>query len=358
MRRSRREETSHGTSGGQIPIDVALKQKYGLTRREAECASLLRHGVLPGDLSSVLGVSSSTVKKFLASLRAKAHVDRTDALIATLRAAPADDNVAAHHAWPPVPVAQVLHAPSGDAGLAELAARCRGRLHLHGMLEALREYLALPFRARCVFYVFSPLSVLGLLRDDVVREILAPPAIRDAFLAAGHVLDTPSAARLFAEPDSFALVDGRSNDYAAASPRVRAFYDACLADNVRYGISFGFPSGTGFVGISVSLDAEARDPVGLIRTHGDNLRAAAMAMHSCAWSYGALAAEYDLTLRERDALSSLAAGQRTSAAAAELGLSQRALAGTLANARRKMSARTNTEAVAKGIAANALLFRD
>lgn len=326
MRRSRREETSHGTGGGQVPVDVALKQKYGLTRREAECASLLRHGVLPGDLPSVLGVSSSTVKKFLASLRAKVRVKRTEALIATLRAAPADDNVTAHHAWPPAPVAPPLHAPSGDPGLAELAARCRGRLHLNAMLEALREYLALPFR--------------------------------EAFLSAGHVLDTPSAVRLLAEPDSFALVDGRSSDYTAASPRVRAFYDACLADNVRYGISFGFPSGTGFVGISVSLDAEARDPVGLIRDHGDTLRAAAMAMHSCAWSYGALAAGYGLTLRERDALSSIAAGQRTSAAAAELGLSQRALAGTLANAQRKLGAQTNAEAVAKGIAANALLFRD
>jgi len=358
MRKSRREETSHGTVAGQLPVDLALQRRYRLTRREAECASLLRHGLMASDLPEHLNVSSSTVKKFLAGLRRKLARGSTADVVAMLRATDADDNAEAHHTWPPMPVAPALHSSYADASLGELAERCRGRTQLRQMLAALREHLALRFRARYIFYVFSPLSLTGLLRDDVLRETLAPAAVADAFFSAGQVLDTPSATRIFTEPDSFAIVDGRSSDYEAASAPVRAFYDACLLDGVRYGITLGFPSGASFVGISVSLDAEAREPRELVRKHGDALRAAAMVMHSCAWSYGALAAHYGFTLRERDALSLLAEGARTADASRRLGLSQRALAGLLSGARRKLRARSNAEAVAKGMAANLLVFRD
>jgi len=358
MRKSRREETSHGTLAGQIPIDVALQRSYELTRREAECASLLRHGVPASDLPAHLGVSLSTVKKFLAGLRRKLAQSTTSDVTYLLRASGGDDNVEAHHAWPPMPVGPTAHAPYADASLGQLAQRCRGKIQLRQMLDALREFLALHFRARYVFYVFSPLSLTGLLRDDVVRETLAPEAVTEAFHAAGQVLDTPSAIRVFTQPDSFAIVDGRSADYAAADAPVRRFYDACLADGVRFGITFGFPSGASFVGISISLDAEARKPQDLVRLHGDTLRAAAMIVHSCAWSYGALAARYGLTLRERDMLSLVAEGARTRDMAEKHHLSLRAVAGVLSSARRKLRATSNAEAVAKGMAANLLVFRE
>lgn len=358
MRRSRREETSHGTIAGQLPIDPRLRQRYALTQREAECASLLRHGVSAGDLASSLGVSPSTIKKHLAALRRKLAAASTEKLVGALQRALTDDNVAAHHSWPPAPVAPILHMPLADPSLGRLAARCRGRLHMLSMLEVLREFLAQPFRARYIFYVFSPLSVRGLLRDDVLWEAMAPAHIRHAYREAGRVLDTPSAQYLFTRPDGFFLVDGRSSDYDAAAPAVQRFYDACLQDGVRYGITFGFPSGAGFVGVSVSLHEDARDPEGLLNLHGELLRAAAMVVHNSAWTYGALAARYGLTVRERDALSLIAEGRSATGAAKELGISERTLSIALAGARRKLGARTNAEAVGKGAAANLLLFRE
>lgn len=357
MRRSTQSETSHGTGSGQLPVDQELAEEFGLTRREAECATLLRYGVSPAEIAPRLNVSTSTLQKHLACLRRKTDTKTTGDLVAFLQRASADDNVEAYHSWPPVPVTPLAQSATVNPKYAALADACRGKLQLAEMLSALKDHLAETFGARYVFYAFAPLSVYGLLRDDVLRRVLAPPGIVAAFDAAGPVLESPSAKKLFANPDGVAFVDGRSEDYETASPGVQAFYDACLDDGVRYGVSFGFPSGGAFVGMSVSLDEAVDGAEALIAERGEEIRAAAMVTHNCAWTYGALAAAYGLTIRERDALSFLAQGRRTSETAEIMKMSERALGYLLIGARKKLSAATNAEAVCKAAAANILVFR-
>ncbi|PQA87790.1 LuxR C-terminal-related transcriptional regulator [Hyphococcus luteus] len=357
MRRSTQSETSHGTAAGQMPIDVRLVDEHGLTRREAECATLLRYGVAAAELPERLGVTKSTMRKHLSGLREKIGVKTTQDLIVFLMKAAADDNIAAYHSWPPVSVAPLKDFAAVTLRYGDLAEDCRGKLQLIEMLAVLRDHLEAEFGARYVFYSYSPLSVYSLLRDDVLRVTLAPPQIVEALHAAGPTLDSPSARQLFAKPDGIAFVDGRSDHYEEASPGVQAFYDVCLQDGVRYGVSFGFPSGGAFVGVSVSLDESVADAQKLVAERGEEMRAAAMVMHNCAWTYGALAAAYGLTIRERDALSLLAQGRRAAEAAELMKMSERALGYLLIGARQKLSAETNAEAVCKAAAANILVFR-
>lgn len=357
LRRSKQTETSHGTASGQLPVDEALVAEFGLSRREAECATLLRYGVAQADLPGRLEVTRSTIQKYLSALRDKAGVKSTADLIAVLRRDPADDNVAAYHSWPPAVVAPLMQTGFVNAPYTDLIAQCRGRLRLHDMLGVLRDHLAEPFGVRYVFYTFSPQAVPSLLRDDVLRKVLAPPAVVEAFENGGRTLDSPSARKLFANPDGIAFVDGRSDDYDGASPAVQAFYDRCLEDGVRYGATFGFPSGSAYVGVSVSLNEAVPDAERLIAERGEEIRAAAMVVHNCAWTYGALAAEYGLTIRERDALCALALGRRAAEAAKTMKVSERAFGYLLINARQKLSAGTNAEAICKATAANILVFR-
>ncbi|MEM7691222.1 MAG: LuxR C-terminal-related transcriptional regulator, partial [Pseudomonadota bacterium] len=67
-------------------------------------------------------------------------------------------------------------------------------------------------------------------------------------------------------------------------------------------------------------------------------------------------AKVRLTMRERDALSALALGQRAAEAANDMHVSERAFAKVIASARTKLHARTNAEAVGKAILINALVF--
>jgi DNA-binding CsgD family transcriptional regulator len=340
-----------------LPVDQSLLTEFGLTRREAECATLLRYGVTPAKLAKRLNVSDSTLQKHLSCLRQKTGKETTGDLVNFLRQRPADDNIAAYHSWPPLPVATLAQSATLNAPYQALAEECRGKLQLVDMLGVMRDHLAGTFGVRYVLYTYAPLSVTGFLRDDVMRAALAPPQVVNAFENAGPVLESPSAQKLFANPDQLAFVDGRSADYDNASPGVQAFYDACLADGVRYGVSFGFPSGGAFVGMSVSLDEKVDDAEALIREKGEEIRAAAMVTHSCAWTYGALAAAYGLTITERNALGFLAQGRRISDTAKLMKMSERALGYLLIGARRKLAAKTNAEAVCKAAAANILVFR-
>ncbi len=357
MRRSKQSETSHGTAAGQLPVDAKLVEAYALTRREGECATLLRYGVAAADLAERLAVTKSTLQKHLGCLRQKIGVKSTQELIVFLMQTDADDNIAAYHSWPPVSVSPLKDAATVNLRYSALAEACRGKLQLIEMLSVLRDHLAGDFGARYIFYSYSPLSVCGLVRDDVLRVTLAPPSVASALQAAGPTLESPSAQKLFAKPDGFAFVDGRSDDYEQASPGVKTFYDACMEDGVRYGVSFGFPSGGAFVGVSVSLDESVENAGALVDARGEEIRAAAMVMHNCAWTYGALAAAYGLTIRERDALSYLARGLRAVEAAAEMAMSERALGYLLIGARQKLNAATNAEAICKAAAANILVFR-
>lgn len=357
MRRSKQSETSHGTATGQIPVDEELLSKFDLSRREAECATLLRYGVQPAAIAERLGISDSTKQKYLASLRHKTGNKTTPELIVFLRDKPADDNIEAYHSWPPAHVAPVMQSDVLTPEYSALIQQCRGKLRLIDMLEALRASLEDPFGARYIFYSFAPLSVTSLVADDVLKCSLAPLEIEDALLNAGSILGSPSAQKLFSNPDGVAFIDGKSEDYDQASEGHQAFYDRCLEAGVRYGATFGFPSGAAYVAFSVSLSETIERAEQLVESRGEEIRAAAMVMHNCAWSYGALGAEYGLTIRERDALCALAKGRRTAEAAGDMNISERALSDLLAAARKKLAAKTNAQAISIAMSANILVFR-
>lgn len=353
MRASRQDETLHGTGAGQAPVDRALADAYGLTVRQAQCATLLRYGVSAGDLAARIGVSRSTLQKHLSALREKLGVRTTQDLVARLQDSEADDNIAAYHSWPPAPLTPEA---SGD-GAAGLVEKLRGKLHLHDMLDAFRDHLAAKFHVQYVFYSFIPLSVPGLFRGDLFNTVLAPQPVEAAYRAVKDPLQYPAIQELFEKPDGVALLDGLEADYVDLPEEVAAFYRACLAEGVRFGVTFGFPAGTSYVGVSLSMGADCPDPARIAATRGDELRAAAMTLHGCAWSFGALAASFGLTVRERDALSFLAQGFKAADAAARMEISERAFVKHLANARKKFNAQTNAEAICKATAANALVFR-
>lgn len=353
MRASRQDETLHGTGAGQAPVDRALADAYGLTVRQAQCATLLRYGVSAGDLAARIGVSPSTLQKHLSALREKMDVRTTADLVAKLQETEADDNIAAYHSWPPTPLTPEA---SGDAAGA-LIEKLRGKLHLIDMLDVFRTHLAAEFHIQYVFYSFIPLSVPGLIKGDIFNTILAPKPIEAAYRAVKDPLQYPAVQELFAKPDGVALLDGLQTEYASLPTDVAAFYRACLAENVRYGVTFGFPAGSSYVGVSLSLDAACPDPARIADERGADLRAAAMVLHGCAWSFGALAASFGLTVRERDALSFLAQGFKAADCAGRMEISERTFVKHLANARMKFNAQTNAEAICKATAANALVFR-
>ncbi|MGY5774705.1 helix-turn-helix transcriptional regulator [Rhizobium sp. LEGMi135b] len=53
-----------------------------LSKRETECLELLAHGLLPKQITSVLGISESAVRLYLSSGRRKLHVSTTNQAIA------------------------------------------------------------------------------------------------------------------------------------------------------------------------------------------------------------------------------------------------------------------------------------
>ena len=195
------------------------------------------------------------------------------------------------------------------------------------------------------------------MKGELTVTAFASDEVKEA-LSAVNVFELPRTPLLFANPKSFLLIDVKSpEDNEGASQDARRLFEACLQDGVRYGACFGFPAGPSWVGMAIGLAEEVQEPERLLEEYGGELRQAAMLMHSCAYSYGALAATFDLTIRERDALCTLAKGLNRSEGAAQLRVSERVFGDFLRSARGKLRAATNSEALAKAIALNALVLR-
>lgn len=351
MRRISQKDTLHGTLAGQIPNDQELAEQYGLSERQSQCAVLLKLGVKPTELPKQLGISPSTVEKHLAFLRVKMGAPTTAALQAFLKEQPQQD-VTPFHSWPPLP--HPIGRP--DMANSHLISRLRGATRLEKCLEVLRDELA-EFSVRHVYYAFIPLSVPGLLRNDVFDFFLAPKNISEAFTASGGLLAQPMTQQLFESPAAVLFFDAEGEKGDALAPSVHAFYEECRKTGCRFAVGFGFPAGGSYVGMSMTLAEGDPDTMEhLVHTKGEHIRSAAMVMHSMAFANGALAAHFGLTLRERDAISAIARGLKASEAAAEMKISNRAFDKLTAAARDKFRAGTLPEAIYKAAAANALVF--
>lgn len=348
IRRVAQKETFHGTAAGQVPNVTDLVDRFDLTERQAQCVALLRMGNAPQNVAEVLGISTSTLENHLAELRRIFDSSTTRQLIVMLHELISDLELTAFHCWP----AQTNANLGSMATNTEFAARLRGSTSVEQVLAALRQVLA-AFSVRHIYYCCLPHSVQGFLRGDSMEAFLAPESIEIAFRANHGLAGQPATQDLFNAPTSVLIVPLK----AGASPAtLGAFYSACLDDGATHLMVLGFPTGPGFVGMALTFEAADDEAVAEISKHAETIRACAMAAHAAALTNGALAARVRLTLRERDALSALALGQRTAAAAAKLEVSERAFAKLLASARTKLKARTNAEAVGKAALINALVF--
>ncbi|MEM9705372.1 MAG: hypothetical protein AAF850_04770 [Pseudomonadota bacterium] len=339
-------KTLHGTGAGQVALDPAFVAKHTLTDRQAQCASLLIAGVHPSDLAVELGIAPSTAEKHIAALREKVGAPDTLSLCAMMASRRTSEQEIAFGCWNPVlsPEAEV-----GDR--SKLAGQLQTASTINAQLRHLRNYLS-PYGVRHIYYAFVPLSVRGFLANDVWDCFEAPPALQESFFAAGGLAAQPMALSLFNAPSEIASMTFTEEN--ALPEHARPFATACRAYDVAAAVAFGFPSGGGFTGFALTLGD--KDGIAPIKRHADEIRSAGMLVHGAAITGGTLAAMADLTIRERDALSALARGLETSAAAEEMKLSIRAFGKLTASARRKLKAKTTASAIYKASALNALVF--
>lgn len=351
MRRIRRDETLHGTRDGQVAVDRALAEAHRLTEREAVCAALVKDGLSRREIADALGISSSTAEKHLAALRRKLGVATTRE--AALRLLRSETNGTARIAPGFGPV------PGFDAGIALDAqgarfAQLRRTPTLEGMvglaLASLQED-----GAGGLFYYYLPLSAASLRKGEVVLARAGAEELSRAFDAHGGWAASGIAGRLFAEPDDVIVLD--ADDPATTTVAPASLIDACRAAGLRYGITLGAPFGVGYVACSALFHARPADSFRRgLDARVANVRQELRLVHNAAFAFGALAREAALTIRERDALTLLAEGQTSRSAAAGLGISERAFGQLAKSARTKLRAASTTEAVAKAMALNALVF--
>ena len=355
MRRLRQEETLHGTRHGQLVVDSALREAHGLTDREAAVAALLTRGATRAAIAENLGISPSTTEKHLASLRTKLGAQSTTEAAAILArhsvvqaAGEPQLGTNPHHE---------AHTPSGLD--AELATRLAGAADVEAAVFVLRDHLA-PLGVAAVGYGFVPLNAVSFRRGEAILAWAGAPGPMEAHVASGGLLRNPVALRIFSEPDREVVVDadGRCWNGPALEPAVPdALREACHADRLPVCVSLGSPFGCGFVGASMFFRGRSAEAIrDELPTLGPTLRSALMSTQSSVFARGVLAREADLTVRERDALSLVAQGLTLEQAAEQLGGTVRSLSGHLRSARTKLGARSNTEAVARAMAVNALVF--
>ncbi|ABD56311.1 LuxR C-terminal-related transcriptional regulator [Jannaschia sp. CCS1] len=347
VRRIAQNETFHGTAAGQAPNVADLAHTFNLSERQAQCVALLRMGTPVQGVAEVLSISTSTLEKHLADLRRTFAVETTTALVRAVTELIPDDQLDAFHCWPSATNAML----PGGATDRTFAARLRTSTSVEQALAAVKETLS-EVGAQHVYYCFLPHSVQGFLRGDIIDAFLAPPQIEAAFRANNGLAGQPAALSLFNAPVSVPSV---ALDPMGQPPTLAAFYRACQDDGARHMMVLGFPAGPGFVGMAITLSA-ADDPSARIADMAEDIRATAMAMHGAVLTNGTLAARVRLTVRERDAVSALARGDRAADAARSMKISERAFAKLLASARGKLNARTNAEAVGKAAIINALVF--
>ena len=355
MRRLRQTETLHGTRHGQLPFADELRSAYSLTDREGAVAALLAQGMTASLIAGRLGIAGSTSEKHVASLRRKLGVASTTeaaALLARFTAERAKEIPA----WPPSPSPDGPSLSNEDRRLSE---NLRSAGDLASAIHVLRDHLA-PEGVRAIYFAFLPMNVASFRRGQAIEEWAAPEELVRAFREAGGLTASPIAARLFGEPDTHVVIHGTDPDRIERElglvlpvPLLRA----CERSGLGHSVAFGSPFGCGFVGASIFFD---RDPRGTDGTELEErirrLRADLLLTQSTLYAHGVLARTLDLTLRERDALSLLAQGLDQAGLARELGCGERSVSKILKGARDKLRADTNTEAVSRAMAVNALVF--
>ncbi|MCP5055359.1 MAG: hypothetical protein GY937_01390 [bacterium] len=352
MRRLSQNETLHGTREGQLPVDAELRRAFQLTDREGAVAALLARGCSAGGVAEHLQVANSTAEKHLASLRQKLGV-RTTTEAAAAVARFSLEQVAGIRDWPTSPPHDPeLHA---DANGRELAVALAAASHVDAGVAALREHLASEL-VEAILFVFLPRNVTSFGRDATIESWAAPARLIDAYQNSGGLLAQPIAHDLFAQPDQEFWLDAQEADPAHASGP-RDLFDACLEEGLGLCLALGAPFGCGYVGASLFFSDQARDDLREDRAaRVSRVRLSLLMAQSSMFSRGLLARTVGLTVRERDALSLLARGCNLETAAAEMGGSTRGLSQQLKQAREKLGAATNAEAIAQAMALNALVF--
>ncbi len=342
-------QSSHGTRSGQLLAPKAVCDRLGLSEREAEAASLVAAGASPAEVARRLGIATSTAAKHLASLRRKLGVTTTAQAALELSrqiAEPKAPNTSTHLAV----LGDVLN--RDDRRLAgELAAAPA----VETMLQRLLGHLE-PLSIRALFYAFLPLGLQTLRTGGVIERQAAPPDAARVHESLGGALANPFARRLLADPAAVVHVDA---EQVLTSPddAERRAAESMLRFGFRRSIVLGHPFGAGYAGIAALCPSDERDADPAFCGHrADALRRGLLLLQNAAFSFGALAATADLTMRERDALSHIAGGSTHAEAAEALRVSTRAVQKLLHTARQKLGARTTAEAVCLAMALNAVVF--
>ena len=350
MRRPRREESLHGTRDGHVTVDRDLASRYDLTQREGLCAALIKTGLPLGAVAKRLEISVSTAGKHLMGLRRKLGVQTTqEAVVLLLR----------HEAGLVEPLTEgfgdaAIETGSPSALEADRAKQLRSAATLREILEQMVD--ALKGEGVCsLIYLGLPLGVASFRRMDFIRchagsERLAAAYYEDP----GWVLERV-AKPLFASPDGVVIVDSEAEEGDSRFPESLA--NACRSEGTRYCVSLGTAYGAGYFGVTAFYHGRASNAFDrALEARVLRLRFELRLAQNAAFSFGALAREVGLTIRERDALSLLGEGQKATQAAAGMGISERAFGQLVRSARLKLNANTTAEAVAKAMALNALVF--
>ncbi|MCG8590441.1 MAG: LuxR C-terminal-related transcriptional regulator [Proteobacteria bacterium] len=353
MKRVRQRDSLHGTASGQVSLPASLRERFGLTVREAACAALLARGVSAAEVARRLEISGSTTAKHLGALRRKLGVGTTaEAAVTLARLTPPE--------WAePPPPASTRYPPASPAltpGARDFAHRLAAAGSLRRILEMLVDHLA-PLQVGGLLYAFLPLGVASLRSRDFIECNVGPESVVRAQEQTGGAAESPLARDLYVDPERVLFIDGAAprdvGPRLVHAPLLRALLEA----GFRYGITLGAPFGPGFVAVSALITAEAPPDLADRREEvAEEIRSGLLLAQSAAFSFGALAASAGLTLRERDALSLLAQGRTARSAAAELGIGERAMGQLVQAARRKLRAGTTHEALCKAMALNALVF--
>ena len=349
MRRVSQNETFHGTGAGQTPTDQELIDQFDLSDRQAQCAALLRAGMAPSDIPESLGITVSTAEKHIAALRAKTGQTTTPQLCAFLSNRQNRRDGESFLWWQPVLPPDV----NSTTATHVFGQHLQDSTTLQQMLSHFRDHLSALDVAH-IYFAFVPLSVRGFMRNDLWDVFLAPPSIAESFTATGGLMSQPMALQLFNNPGDLAYTSYDEENLATLPTNAQKFGKTCREHGAVCAMGFGFPVNAGFTGFALTLK-RALSPDELIEKAPD-IRAAGMLLHGSASTNGALAALADLSMRERDALSSLARGCSASEASKEMKISSRAFSKLVSQSRKKLRAKTTNEAIYKASALNALVF--
>jgi DNA-binding CsgD family transcriptional regulator len=150
------------------------------------------------------------------------------------------------------------------------------------------------------------------------------------------------------------------DDWRMRTPRQQRIRD----DAVEFGVRSAFfvptlPHGPdGFGGFVLSSGGDPRHFASCIRSHGGEIRLAAMHAHQTVRrvARGSAAVEAGLSARERECLQGLARGERISRIAVRLGVADVTVEMHVKNARAKLGAATRDQAIARAVAAGLIVI--